>query len=133
VHAHGLVDLGLSDASVLALSPEANGRFALSARDVAHSSLRARPIVILAACRAAQAAAYRHEPWGLPLAFVQAGAAAVFASPAPIGDADAGPFFAALLARLRDHPSPARALRDERMRVLSKDAGHWARQLLVFQ
>ena len=133
LHAHGLIDLGLSDASVLALSPDASGRFALSARDVARASLRGRPTVILGACRAAQAAAWRHEPWGLPLAFITAGASAVYASPAPIGDADAGPFFAAVLARVRDHQSPARALRDERMRVLSQDAGNWVRQLLVFQ
>jgi cellulose synthase operon protein C len=133
LHAHGLLDLGLSDASVLALSPDASGRFALSARDVAHTTLRGRPTVILGACRAAQAAAYRHEPWGLPLAFIAAGAGAVYASPAPIGDADAGPFFAAVLARVRDHQSPARALRDERMRVLAKDSGNWVRQLLVFQ
>jgi hypothetical protein len=133
IHAHGIIDLGLSDASVLALSPDPSGRFALSARDVARASLRARPLVLLAACRAAQPAAYRHEPFGLPLAFVRAGAAAVFASPAPIGDADAAPFFAAVLKRVRDGHPPAKALRDERMRVLARDAGHWVRQLLVFQ
>ena len=133
VHAHGLVDLGLSDASVLALSPDGNGRFALSARDLLALELRGHPVVILGACRAAQDAGYLHEPWGLPLAFVTAGARAVFASPAPIGDAEAGPFFAAVLARLHAGASPAVALRDERLLALSRDSHSWVGQLLVFE
>jgi CHAT domain-containing protein len=133
LHVHGVLDIGLSAASVLALSPDADGRFALSARDLEAARLNGGATVILAACRAAQAANYWHEAWGLPLAFVRAGAAAVFASPAPIDDADAGPFFAAVLARLRDGATPARALRDERTRVLTNSPGNWVRQLVVFE
>jgi hypothetical protein len=130
-HVHGLVDLGISDASSLILSPDSDGEYALTARQIRRERLEGRPVVILAACHAAQTAAYLHEPWGLPYAFIQSGARAVFASPAPLPDLAAGPFFDALLARIRRGQEPAAALRDERMN--RRGDAQWIDQLLLFE
>jgi hypothetical protein len=71
IHAHRTVDAADSAASVVVLSPDADGRYALSALDLRAGSLRAHPLVVLAACRAARtAAAYYREAWNLPSAFV---------------------------------------------------------------
>ena len=59
------------------------------------------------ACHAGATASYRHEPWGLPAAFVEAGARAVIASPDIISDADAGAFFDAVRAQIERGGSPA--------------------------
>ncbi len=133
LHAHGLVDLGRDDASFVVLSPETDERFALSAGDLRGTRLRGSPVVILAACRAAQVAPYLHEPWSLPLAFVSAGARAVLASPSPIGDADAGRFFDAVRARIRAGARASVALRDERASWLARNPQSWARDVLVFE
>jgi hypothetical protein len=138
VHAHGLVDLGRSDASMLVLSPDPDGRYALSAGEIRRLHLGGHPVVILGACRAAQVAPWLHQPWSLPMAFVEAGARAVVASPAPIQDAQAGPFFQAVLERIRRGQPPAAALRDERQRVHPAGAarapdGTWMDDLLVFE
>jgi hypothetical protein len=132
IHAHGFIDLKRSDASLIALSPQADGRFALSAREVADLTLPRAPLVVLAACRAAYAAPYRHEPWGLPHAFLLAGARAVLASPELISDAEAGGFFRAVEQRILAGTDPAIALRDERARQLARDPSSWTRAVLLF-
>jgi hypothetical protein len=132
IHAHGYVDRGISDASVIALSPQADGRFALDAREIAGLGLTRAPLVILAACHAAYTAPYRHEPWGLPRAFLLAGARAVIASPDPISDAEAGEAFRAVEARILGGTDPAVALRDERVRRLAADGKSWIRTVLLF-
>jgi CHAT domain-containing protein len=132
IHAHGFVDQGLSDASVIALSPQADGRFTLVAREIAALSLPRSPLVILAACHAAYTAPYRHEPWGLPRAFLLAGARAVLASPDTISDAEAGELFRAVEAQILAGADPAVALRDERARRLAADPRSWARSVLLF-
>ena len=132
IHAHGLVDLGADDASVIVLSPEASGRYALTAGELRASHLAGHPLVVLGACDAAHVAPYYHEPWSLPLALMQAGARAVFASPAPVRDAEAGPFFAAVLARVRSGATPAQALRDVRVVSLQTGDSRWLRNVLVF-
>lgn len=129
-HVHGLVDLGVSDASFLALSADADGRHALTAGQIRELRLANSPLVILGACHAGQVAPYLHEAWSLPLAFLEAGARAVIASPAPVQDREAGPFFAGVRQRIADGASPAVAVRDERVR-LGADAG-WAASVLVF-
>ncbi|HWE26491.1 MAG TPA: CHAT domain-containing protein, partial [Polyangia bacterium] len=133
LNAHGLIDLDLSDTWLLALSPDAAGNFALTAADLEKQPLRNRPLVVLAACNAGRAAPYLHEPWGLPMALIVAGARAVFASSEAIPDANAGAFFDAVLARSAHGESPAVALRDERLAWLHKDAGRWTRYVLLFQ
>jgi hypothetical protein len=134
IHAHGMVKAAVSDASFLMLSPEADGRYALTAGAIRHQQLRGHPIVVLAACHAAVAANYRHEAWSLPAAFVAAGARAVIASTDVISDADAGAFFDDLRARIEQGATPAVALRDTRARWLaSHPAASWTRSLMVFQ
>lgn len=132
IHAHGLVNLGLSDASLVALSPGADGQYALTAAEVRRQALKGAPVVLLAACRAAHVAPYMHKPWSLPLAFLEAGARAVIASPADIPDREAGPFFDAVLARVRSGAPAAVALRDERVRSLARDVQSWTRTVVVF-
>jgi len=132
IHAHGFVDLKRSDASLIALSPEANGHFALNAREIADLKLPKAPLVILAACHAAYVAPYRHEPWGLPHAFLLAGARAVIASPETISDAEAGGFFRAVEQRILAGTDPAIALRDERVRQLARDPKSWTGAVLLF-
>ncbi|HEX7842217.1 MAG TPA: CHAT domain-containing protein, partial [Kofleriaceae bacterium] len=100
IHAHGMVNAAVSDAAFLMLSPDPGGHYALTAAAIRKQPLRGRPIVVLAACRAGATASYRHEPWGLPAAFVEAGARAVIASPDVIADADAGAVFDAVSARI---------------------------------
>lgn len=133
IHAHGLVNLGLSDASLIVLSPQADGRYALTAGEVRHHRLERAPVVVLASCRAAQTAPYLHEPWSLPVAFLEAGARAVIASPSDIPDAEAGPFFEAVRIRIRQGETPATAVRNERMRNLAASPGSWARTVVVFE
>ncbi|HKA87114.1 MAG TPA: CHAT domain-containing protein [Haliangiales bacterium] len=132
IHAHGFVDLGLSDASVIALSPQADGRFALGAREIAAAKLSRAPLVILAACHAARVAPYLHDAWSLPSAFLLAGARAVLAPATPIPDADAGAFFRAVETRVLAGEDAAVALRDERVRRLAVDPESWVRDVLLF-
>lgn len=133
VHAHGLVNLGLSDASLIVLSPQPDGQYALTAGEVRREHLKRSPVVLLASCRAAQTVPYLHEPWSLPTAFLDAGARAVIASPTDIPDAEAGPFFEAVRARLRAGEPPAVAVRNERLAALARDPQSWVRTVVVFE
>jgi CHAT domain-containing protein len=133
LHTHGFVDRGLSDASYLALSPDGEGRYALTAADVEASQLRGAPLVILAACHAAASAPFPDEGVGLPLAFVRAGARAVVASPAAVDDASAGSFFAAVRARIVGGASPPAAVRDERTRRLGSTTSDWTSDVIVYE
>jgi hypothetical protein len=131
LHTHGLVDLERSDASLLVLSPGPDGRTALTAGEIRARPLAGAPVVTLGACRAARVATWLHDPWSLPEAFLAAGARAVFGSPEPIPDAAATSFFAGVTARIRAGESPARALRDERMKWRPHDG--WVDDVLVFE
>jgi hypothetical protein len=134
IHAHGMVSSAVSDASFVMLSPEADGRYALTASEIRHQVLRGHPIVILAACHAATTASYRHEAWSLPTAFIAAGARAVIASTDVISDGDAGAFFDDLRVRIEQGAAPELALRDTRSQWLAAHpAAAWTRSLMVFQ
>jgi hypothetical protein len=133
IHAHGLVDVALPDASFLALSPDADGRFALTTGDVRKARFTASPLIILAACKASSAAPVWHETWSLPAAFVLAGARAVIASAAPIPDAGAAAFFDAVRGEVRSGASVAVALRDARRQWLASHRGDWVRDVIVFE
>jgi hypothetical protein len=132
IHAHGGVDA--FGASFLMLSPDRDGGYALTASAIRNTPLRGRPIVILAACNAAKTATHRDEAWGLPAAFIAAGARAVIASTEVIDDASAGAFFDDVRARIQRGASPVAALRDARSawQAVHKDAA-WVRPLMVFQ
>jgi hypothetical protein len=132
IHAHGLVNSD-SDTSSLALSPEPDGDFALSARELTGVTLAGRPLVVLAACETTETAPYLHELWSLPAALVSAGASAVLASAAPIPDRDAAAFFTAVRRRIAGGASIAAAVRDERMAWIARDARSWTRDVVVFE
>lgn len=134
VHAHGIIDPSVADASVLVLSPEATGgRFALTTGDLKGQRLRGRPVVLLAACYAGHTSAYLHENFGLPLAFIESGARAVLAATQEIPDDEAHAFFEPVLARIRDGVPAAVALRDERQAWLRRHASAWVQQVLLFE
>jgi tetratricopeptide (TPR) repeat protein len=135
IHAHGLVDTSISDASLVVLSPEAgDGRYALTADAVREQKLTGAPLVFLAACSAGRSASSAtFEPYSLPAAFIGAGARTVLASTVDIPDA-AGRFFDGVRQRIRAGSSPAVALRDERLKWLSRDArASWTRHLLLIE
>ena len=133
IHAHGLVDLSRSDASLIVLSPDADGVHALTAGAIRARTLAGHPIVILGACHAAKVAAFYHQPWSLPLAFTEAGARAVLAAPDKIPDVQAGLFFADVLRRIRAGSSPAQALRDARQAHASDPAMAWSADVMIFE
>jgi cellulose synthase operon protein C len=133
IHAHGLLDARVSDTSFLALSPDMSGRYALTADDLRSKRLSGAPLVILGACQAAQTVTYFHAPGSLASAFMDAGAGAVIASPAPIPDADAGAVFNALRQRIADGQPAAAALRDERLRHANTSQQRWIEQVLLFE
>jgi cellulose synthase operon protein C len=132
-HAHGLSRSGFSDASFLALSPGADGRYALTAADLQGRSLRGAPLVLLAACEANVGALRYHDVWSLPAAFVQAGARSVVAPSSQVPDAEVGPFFQELLERVDAGATAAQALRDTRRAWLQKKPTRWAEDLVVFE
>jgi hypothetical protein len=133
IHAHGLINPTLSDASLLVLSPEPGGRYALTAGEVRAHRLEGAPLVTLAACRAAYTGLQVHEPFSLPAAFIEAGARTVLAATVDIPDSEAGPFFLAVQERIRSGQAAALALRDTRLEWLRRDPESWVRSVLVFE
>jgi hypothetical protein len=133
IHAHGVVDRGIADGAYLALSPDADGGFALTARQVRAARLPRQPVVVLAACDAGQVAPYFHAAWSLPSAFIAAGARAVIASTAPVPDAGAAEVFADVSARIRAGASAARALHDVRQAWRARPDGGWLDEIVVFE
>jgi hypothetical protein len=134
IHAHGKVEASGTDASFVMLSPDADGRYALTAAAIRQRPLRGRPTVILAACEAAKLATHRHEAWSLPAAFIAAGARAVIASNSAIEDVGAGELFDDVRARIERGSSPAVALRDARTAYLANHpTATWVRTVMVFQ
>src|SRR5262249_59629452 len=85
-HTYGLVDLAVSDASLLVLSRGLGGEFALTAGAIRRQRLERAPLVLLAACESAHTAPYLHQSWSLPAAFLEAGAGAVVAASSRVGD-----------------------------------------------
>jgi tetratricopeptide (TPR) repeat protein len=132
-HVHALFDTSLSDAPVLALSPDGEGKWALTSEDIRATPLRRNPLVLLADCHAGELASRVHEAWGLPTAFLGAGASAVVASPADVPDLEAVRFFDAVLGRLRAGESPVSAVAAERRAWLKADPNSWVAEVLVFE
>lgn len=132
LHVHGQVDLGVADASFLALSPDADQRWALTAAEVRTAKLAAMPVIVLAACRAATTAPYEHKRWSLPDAFLEAGARAVIAPTVEIPDAEATAFFAELRGRLVAGEEPSAALAALRKAYVERGAA-WAGNVVLFR
>ena len=133
LHVHGLFNAGLSDASFLALSPDAGGRYALTAADIQGHPLRGAPLVVLAACDANVGAWRYHSVWSLPAAFVRAGARAVIAPTSKVPDVEAAAFFRDVLERARKDGSPAAALRGARQEWLRRGQAPWVEEVVVFE
>jgi len=132
-HAHGVVDRSLSDATVIALAPEDDGRFALTAEAIRRVRLEGAPMVLLGACSAARLPPVLHQTSSLPQAFVDAGARAVFAATVDIPDS-AGGFFQAVNERIHAGAGPAQALREERQRWLREErSAQWVTRVLLYE
>ncbi|RKH16317.1 CHAT domain-containing protein [Corallococcus sp. CA047B] len=134
IHAHGITDPSISGASLVVLSPEVNGRYALTADVVREQRLTGSPTVFLAACSAGRTTALQStEPFSLPAAFIDSGARAVLASTVDIPDA-AGRFFDGVRRRIHAGTPAAVALRDERQAWLARDArAAWTRSVLLVE
>ncbi|MFP2902174.1 CHAT domain-containing protein, partial [Corallococcus sp. 4LFB] len=130
LHTHGLSG-AVSDAAFLALSPDAAGRYALTAEDLEGQTLQGAPVVMLAACDAnvGACATTRCEP---AAALIQAGPAVVAPS-TEVPDVEAGAFFQALQDSLRRGTPPAQALRDTRARWLQQGSARWVQDLVAFE
>ena len=133
IHAHGLADLSASDTSLLVLSADPSGDFALTAGQIRSTRLRGAPLVLLEGCQAAKEGNALHAPWSLPVAFIESGARAVLASTADLPDSKAAAFFDAVRARIRGGQSPAVALRDERLAWRARGDNTWTESILAFQ
>ena len=129
-HAHGFVDLGISDVSLIALSTDLDGSFALTARVIAGLHLSRAPFITLAACDAAYTAPYLHEPWSLPYAFLLAGARGVLAPATAVPDKDAGSFFRSVGDQILRGIDPAIVLRDQRMQ--RRTSADWVDAVVLF-
>ncbi|MFP2933642.1 CHAT domain-containing protein, partial [Pyxidicoccus sp. 3LG] len=133
LHAHGVFSPEMSDASLVVLAPEEDGRYALSAAQVRSRKLTGAPLVLLATCGAARATPFLHESFSLPVAFIEAGASTVLASTVDIPDL-AGRFFEQVRERIRAGAPPAIALRDERRQWLAANASAaWVHGVLLFE
>ncbi|WP_164020614.1 zf-HC2 domain-containing protein [Pyxidicoccus trucidator] len=134
VHAHGMFSSAVSDASLVVLSPDLDGRYALTADRVRKARLSRAPVVLLATCSAARTAPYLHEPFSLPVAFIEAGASVVLASTTDIPDT-AGEFFEEVRELIRGKARPSVALRDARARWLKEHPGNsrWLAHVLLFE
>ncbi len=130
-HVHGIAAAHGDDAAQLALSPDVDGQYLLSARAVRTARLRGAPIVVLAACRASTSAPYLRERWSLPDAFLAAGARAVIAVDVAMPDRAATQFFAALRGKLEAGVDPAESLAQLRAAAPPSDRG-WIDRVMVF-
>jgi cellulose synthase operon protein C len=124
--------VAISDAPALALSESPTG-WALTAEAVSGWKLSARPVVLLADCSGAVPAAYDHVAWGLPAAFLRAGAHAVVAPLVDIPDGEGGEFFAQVREELRRDPDVAKVVARLRAGKIAEDPASWVRNVVVFQ
>jgi tetratricopeptide (TPR) repeat protein len=134
LHAHGMTSPAVSDASLVVLAPDRDGSYALTADRVRATRLRRAPLVLLATCGGARTAPFPHEPFSLPVAFIEAGARAVLASSVDIPNS-AGGFFEEVRERIRSGTRPSVALKEVRQRWLkapTQDA-QWLPHVLLFE
>lgn len=133
-HVHTASDRRLSDVPVLALTPDATGDWALTAERIRTQPLRRHPVVLLADCRAGEMAGLLHDAWGLPTAFLAAGASAVVAPPVDVPDSEATRFFDEVSRRIRAGEPPAAAVAAERRAWVARHPdGGWGADVIVFE
>lgn len=121
-----------SDAPALALSESASG-WALTAEQVGSWTLERHPIVLLADCSSAVPAKYDHVAWGLPAAFLRAGARAVVAPLVDIPDDEGGAFFAKIREELARDPDVVKTVARLRAEKIATHPTSWVRYVVVFQ
>ncbi len=121
-----------SDAPALALSEAAEG-WDLSAEHLESWRLARRPVVLLADCGGAVAAAYDHAGWGLPSAFRKAGARAVVAALTDVPDSEAGRVFSEIGRRLATEPNVAKVVAAVRSEKIVTDPTSWVQHIVVFE
>jgi hypothetical protein len=117
-------------AAAMALSPDAEGDYLLTASKVRSAVLAGAPIVVLAGCDAGRVQVSA-EPWSLATSFLEAGARVVIAPTEPIPDASANEVFRALIDRIRAGTDPAEALVTERS--ARGDTAPWLSNVVVFE
>ncbi len=134
IHAHGLLDREISDAPALVLAEDDGGEPLLDAGAIESLVLPRRPGVVLGACDVGRSARYWSYSHGMPSAFLRAGARFVIASPSPVEDAAARPFFESVWRRVREGAPLAKALRDERRSPRwQSESDDWTRDVVAFQ
>ncbi|MCE9578812.1 MAG: CHAT domain-containing protein [Deltaproteobacteria bacterium] len=131
IHAHA-ERVDDSDAPALALS-EGPAGWALTAERARTLTLGRAPVVVLADCVGAVPARYAHTGWGLPAAFLEAGARGVVGALAPIPDADATAFFAEVITEVQRGTPLAVAVARARAARVAADPSSWARHVVVFE
>ena len=133
IHAHGILDASMADTAFLALSPDGDGRYQLTADDIRQQRLAGAPTVLLGACQAAYTTRFFHDPSSLASAFLEAGARTVIASPAPIPDSDATAVFETLHQQVAAGEPAAKALRSIRTQRRSTAQRDWIGDVVVFE
>ncbi|HEY4238951.1 MAG TPA: CHAT domain-containing protein [Kofleriaceae bacterium] len=130
LHVHGLTSATDPDATYLALSPGADGKFALRADAVRAAHFSNGPIIVLASCRAGHVAPWLRMRASLPDAFLAAGASAVVAADIDIPDAAAAVIFTELHRRI-DAGEPVWSAVAALRAMSAQDS--WIRHLMVFR
>ncbi len=135
LHAHGLVDLDTDDGGFIALSPDASGDWRMTASDVRGLKLAGAPVVVLAACHAAEATPHALRRWSLPDAFLAAGARAVIAADVAVPDDLIRAFVDDVRGRLERGEAPAVAAAAARAALVARDpaSASWVERLMVFE
>lgn len=126
--AHGSTATEEPTAAALALSPDAQGDYLLTASKVRSAVLAGAPVVVLAGCDAGRVQVST-EPWSLATSFLQAGARVVIAPTEPVPDAS--DVFRSLIERIRNGADPAQALVAERSSQGA--AGDWLSSIVIFE
>ena len=129
LHVHGVADAAAAEGAFLLLAPEPDGRDRLTAAEVAGARLTGAPVIVLAACRAAETTPFLQARWSLPDAFLAAGARAVIAADVELPDRAASALFAELRRRIDGGEAPAAAL--AAVRQVPAWAS-WAGHLMLF-
>jgi hypothetical protein len=126
--AHGFTATEEPTAAALALSPDAQGDYLLTASKVRSAVLAGAPVVVLAGCDAGRVQVST-EPWSLATSFLAAGARVVIAPTEPVPDA--GDVFRSLIERIRRGADPEQALAAERS--AQGAAGDWLSSVVIFE
>jgi hypothetical protein len=106
----------------------------LTATQLRGNPLSGRPIVALAACRAAHTAPVPYTPRSLPAALLLAGARVVLAAHDDVPEREGPEFFGAVRARIRKGVSPATALKEVRQAWRSQGkVRNWVESVLLFE